>query len=132
MSGETPPDGVKPNRRQQAKARTAAKILTVAKALFDAGGYEPATIREIAKAAGMSTGAVFANYDSKADLYRAIYGHAPVTPNGGRRMLDVLNRVSKVLDQEIARRRTAGEDWLALEGLSDDLFMAVAQAGTPQ
>lgn len=65
------------NRRQQAKARTKAKILAVAGDLFRSGKYHEATIRSIAKAAGMSTGAVFANWDSKADLWREIMGCEP-------------------------------------------------------
>ena len=49
------------NRRQAAKVRTRQKVLDAARSLFAERGYEPATIRDIAKVAGMSTGAVFAN-----------------------------------------------------------------------
>jgi AcrR family transcriptional regulator len=71
-------------RRAEAKVATRAKVLDAAKVLFEAGGYEAATIRSIAHVAGMSTGAVFANFASKAEVYRALYGHAPVTPEIGR------------------------------------------------
>lgn len=75
----------KPNRRALAKASTYQKILEAAAGLFAAeGGYEAATTRSIAKAAGMSTGAVFAHFPDKATLYRAIYGHAPISPEQGR------------------------------------------------
>lgn len=78
-----------PNRRAASKVRTAAKVLEAARTLFAAeGGYEAATIRSIAKAAGMSTGAVFANYDSKEVLYEAIYGHKPITPELGKELLN--------------------------------------------
>lgn len=73
----------KPNRRQQAKARTRARVLTAATELFARDGYAAATIRDIAKRAGMSTGAVFANFKDKAALYRAIHGHDPVMPEVG-------------------------------------------------
>lgn len=63
---------------------TRAKVLDAAKLLFEAGGYEAATIRSIAKCAGMSTGAVFANFADKAALYRELYGHAPISPELGR------------------------------------------------
>jgi len=36
-------------------------------------GYDGATIRDIARRAGMSTGAVFANFTDKTDLFEAIY-----------------------------------------------------------
>lgn len=64
------------NRRQQAKAATRQKVMNAAAALF-ADGYGSATIRDIAKAAGMSTGAVFANFQDKADLWRAVKGTEP-------------------------------------------------------
>lgn len=68
------PDGETPrlNRRQAAKVRTRQKVLDAARALFAERGYEPATIRDIAKGAGMSTGAVFANFQDKAELFEAV------------------------------------------------------------
>lgn len=61
------------NRRQQAKARTRVKVMQAARDLFGELGYDGATIRDIAKRAGMSTGAVFANFTDKTDLFEAIY-----------------------------------------------------------
>jgi AcrR family transcriptional regulator len=60
------------NRRQAAKIRTRQKVLDAARSLFAERGYEPATIRDIAKGAGMSTGAVFANFPDKAELFEAV------------------------------------------------------------
>ena len=66
------------NRRQLAKAATREKLIIVARALWDEpGSYEAATIRVIAKAAGMSTGAIFANFKGKEDLWRAAMGYEP-------------------------------------------------------
>jgi AcrR family transcriptional regulator len=65
--------GVKaPTRRALAKQQTRAKVLAAARRLFSEQGYEGATIRDIAAAAGMSTGAVFANFADKSDLFREI------------------------------------------------------------
>src|SRR5690606_38447944 len=41
--------------------------------LFAERGYDAATIRDIAKGAGMSTGAVFANFQDKAELFEAVF-----------------------------------------------------------
>lgn len=60
------------NRRQAAKVRTRQKVLDAARDLFSERGYDPATIRDIAKGAGMSTGAVFANFQDKAELFEAV------------------------------------------------------------
>jgi len=61
-----------PTRRALAKQQTRAKVLAAARRLFSEQGYEGATIRDIAAAAGMSTGAVFASFADKSDLFREI------------------------------------------------------------
>lgn len=61
-----------PTRRALAKQQTRAKVLAAARRLFSEQGYEGATIRDIAAAAGMSTGAVFANFSDKSDLFGEI------------------------------------------------------------
>lgn len=72
VAGET---AVKmPTRRALAKQQTRAKVLAAARRLFSEHGYEGATIRDIAAAAGMSTGAVFANFTDKSDLFLEIMG----------------------------------------------------------
>lgn len=64
--------GLRPNQRAMAKQRTREKILAAAADLFATRGYEGATIRDIAKGAGMSTGAVFASFADKSDLFGEI------------------------------------------------------------
>lgn len=65
------------NRRQRAKAATRVKVIAAARLLFVAKGYADASIRDIAREAGMSTGAIFANFKDKADLWRAVKGTEP-------------------------------------------------------
>ena len=70
VAGESP---VKiPTRRALAKQQTRAKVLAAARRLFSEHGYEGATIRDIAQAAGMSTGAVFASFSDKSELFDEI------------------------------------------------------------
>lgn len=69
---EQPSGAPRLNRRQAAKVRTRQKVLDAARNLFSERGYDPATIRDIAKGAGMSTGAVFANFQDKAELFEAV------------------------------------------------------------
>ena len=118
------------NRRTRAKAATRQKVLDAGKALFDTVGYEAATIRAIAKACGMSTGAVFANFEDKADLYHALFQHYPVTPEGGRRLLAAMKAALSEIDARLSVIDRAADDdvWLALQGLSDEGHMAVAMA----
>ena len=90
MTDQSPPL----NRRQQAKARTRAKVLEAARELFERDGFDKATIREIAKAAGMSTGAVFANFEDKAHLYETIHGHPPVPVEHGAHLLKIVRALA--------------------------------------
>lgn len=59
-------------RRAMAKQQTREKVLQAAREMFVERGYEGATIRDIARAAGMSTGAVFASFTDKPELFDAI------------------------------------------------------------
>ena len=63
---------IRPTRRALAKERTRSKVLAAARHLFSERGYEGATIRDIAKEAGMSTGAVFASFADKSELFDEI------------------------------------------------------------
>jgi len=72
-SDSAPRDGApRVNRRQAAKIRTRGKVLDAARTLFAERGYDPATIRDIARGADMSTGAVFANFQDKAELFETV------------------------------------------------------------
>lgn len=88
------------NRRQIAKINTADKVLKSARLEFETKGYAAATIRNIAKGAKMSTGAVFANYTDKEALYVSAYGHKPITPELGRAAMIALRALTLELASE--------------------------------
>lgn len=58
--------------RAQSKLKTRRRVLDAARRLFMERGYEAATIRDIASEAGLSTGAVFASFIDKTDLFNAV------------------------------------------------------------
>lgn len=60
--------------RQKAKQKTQTKIIGAAQEAFHRTGYDAVTMRDLAKAIGMSTGALFSNYKSKAALFEAAMG----------------------------------------------------------
>lgn len=103
--------------RDVAKEVTRTKVLVAAKTCFSTLGYEVTTIRGIAHAAGMSTGAVFASFSGKVELYEAVYGHAPISPEAGRELLAALRGVMAVADRktdefDAARAAIAGNNIL--------------------
>jgi AcrR family transcriptional regulator len=59
-------------RRALAKQRTRQRLLGAARRLFTARGYDAATIRDIASEADLSTGAVFASFSDKAELFNEV------------------------------------------------------------
>jgi AcrR family transcriptional regulator len=62
-----PGDGVLTSRQSQKEA-TRKRVLDAARELFDTIGYEGATIREIARQAGVSVGSVFTTFASKGEI----------------------------------------------------------------
>jgi AcrR family transcriptional regulator len=63
---------VNKNIRQQQKDETRAGILAAARTLFLELGYEGTTTRQIADAAGVGTGTVFAHFPGKQQLLREL------------------------------------------------------------
>ena len=61
-----------PTRRELAKQRTRKDLLAAAKQLFTKRGYDGASVRDIAAAAGVTTGAIFASFSDKADLFNEV------------------------------------------------------------
>lgn len=60
--------------RVEQKAATQAKIIAAARHAFQHQGYEEVTVRQLAKAVGMSTGAIFAHAASKGALFEMAMG----------------------------------------------------------
>ena len=56
-------------RRSLAKQQTRRRLIAAAKHLVADRGYDAATLRDVAALAEVSTGAVFANFQDKADLF---------------------------------------------------------------
>lgn len=84
--GQPPPSGALTTgwagaRVAQAK-ETQVRILAVAKAEFEAQVYDAVSIRGVAKAAGVSTGAVMGNFPTKEALWRAAMGCPPPGDHG--------------------------------------------------
>src|SRR6188472_3717601 len=59
--------------RAEKQARTRAELLDTAAKVFARRGYRGASVEEIAEEAGYSHGAVYSNFEGKADLFLAVF-----------------------------------------------------------
>lgn len=58
--------------RDEQRALTKARLIASARIVFARRGFHRALLEEIAEEAGYSTGAIYANFDSKEDLFLAV------------------------------------------------------------
>ena len=75
MGGAPVVDAPRPRGRprDQDSAETRLRLLRVAQELFARHGYEATSNRTIAKASGITSGAIYHYFSSKAELYAAVY-----------------------------------------------------------
>jgi AcrR family transcriptional regulator len=59
--------------REERRTRTRAELVEAADALFSGQGFHATSVDQIADAAGYTKGAVYSNFDSKEDLFFAVY-----------------------------------------------------------
>jgi AcrR family transcriptional regulator len=67
----------RPGPRAEQRRRTEARILDAATRVFFSVGYERATIRAVASAAGVDAGLVMHYFGSKQELFRRVIDAAP-------------------------------------------------------
>jgi AcrR family transcriptional regulator len=74
IAGTEPPETAahpataEPSGRRHQKEATRRRVIAAARELFDTVGYPGATIREIARRAGVSVGSVFTTFASKGEI----------------------------------------------------------------
>ncbi|MDY7101160.1 MAG: TetR/AcrR family transcriptional regulator [Actinomycetota bacterium] len=59
-------------RQEERRARTRGRLLDAAAEVFGRVGFHAATIDDVASAAGLTKGAVYANFEGKDGLFRAL------------------------------------------------------------
>ena len=69
--------------RAEQRRRTEARILDAATRVFFSAGYERATIRAVASAAGVDAGLVMHYFESKQELFRRVIDVASVPEISG-------------------------------------------------
>src|ERR1700689_2701720 len=73
----------RPGSRADQRGRTEARILDAATQVFFSAGYDRATIRAVASAAGVDAGLVMHYFGSKQELFRRGIDAAPIPEVSG-------------------------------------------------
>jgi AcrR family transcriptional regulator len=63
----------RPKLRDEQKALTRYRLIDAAEVVFARSGYHGASVEEIAREAGASTGALYSNFAGKEDLFLALF-----------------------------------------------------------
>jgi AcrR family transcriptional regulator len=105
----------RPSRRSGPKgdkrARTRAKLLAAARELIREQGYERTTLREVARRAGMTSGAIYGNFRDREDLFIALADAywPPVAPrvSATATFAEVMRALADALIEALPERRLA-------------------------
>jgi AcrR family transcriptional regulator len=101
-------------RRQQ----TREELLDAATRLFATRGFGGASVDEIAAAAGYTSGAIYANFAGKEDLFLSAF-EAQIA----RHIREVTEVVGDAGDDEAARTAAGAQQWIDFLDRSPDLFL---------
>src|SRR6266540_3195196 len=68
-------DAISPRRsiREEQRALTRARLLEAAGSVFARRGFHAASLDEVAREAGATTGAIYSNFEGKEDLFLAVF-----------------------------------------------------------
>jgi AcrR family transcriptional regulator len=92
--------------REEQRAQTKARLIASARIVFARRGFHQALLEEIAEEAGYSTGAIYANFDSKEDLFLAV-----LDDHVAARVRAVEQAVSDA-SAPAQRGRAGADDWM--------------------
>lgn len=118
--------------RAEAKARTRVDLLRAASQVFARRGYAAATVQEIAEEAERTTGALYAHFESKEDLFLALLEQRDATRQRDFEALHA-NPGHDIIDRFGEWFGTRTEDELSLLAIEFWLYAArKSQARTKQ
>jgi AcrR family transcriptional regulator len=129
-----------PRRRPKGdkRARTRAKLLEAARELIREKGHERTTLEEVARRAGMTSGAIYGNFKNRDDLFIALAGvyWAPIKPTirPGSSFAEKMQALAEATVAAIPERRDAAVGRLTgmAYALTHDELRAQVRAATAQ
>jgi AcrR family transcriptional regulator len=102
--------------RDEQKALTRKRLIDAAETVFARGGYHGASVGEIAREAGVTTGALYSNFAGKEDLFLALFEERIAADVG--EYSEIVAGGATLEDQA----RGAGDHWMAILRERPDYF----------
>lgn len=113
-----------PRRRPKGdkRQRTRAKLVEATRALIREQGYEKTTLADIAKRAGMTTGAIYGNFKNRDELFMAVaeIAGAPIVPKitPGMSLAEEMRALAEAVIEAIPQRRAAAVGMLGFHSFA--------------
>src|SRR5437588_4388460 len=102
--------------REEHRALTRTRVLEAAARVFARRGFHGASVHEIAREAGATTGAIYSNFAGKEDLFMAVFEEHVAT-----QMREYTERFARGEDLE-ERSRSGADYWMAQLHGDPDFF----------
>src|SRR2546426_10053680 len=102
--------------REEHRAVTRARVLEAAARVFAREGFHGASVHEIAREAGASTGAIYSNFAGKEDLYLAVFDEHVAT-----QIREYTERFARGRDVD-EQSRGGADHWMAQLREDPDFF----------
>ena len=96
-----------PTIREEQRALTRTRLLEAAGRVFARRGFHGASLDEIAREAGATTGAIYSNFAGKEDLFLALFEDHVASQN--RKYREIFGRGQNLEE----RSRGGADDWMA-------------------
>jgi AcrR family transcriptional regulator len=104
--------------RDEARRRTRERLLDAAADVFKRLGYNGASLEAIAEAAGYTKGAIYSNFETKADLFKALvdrHRDAELATQARQFAGKSLEQMIDEFDDVFERQVKEDPQWIALE-----------------
>jgi AcrR family transcriptional regulator len=105
-----------PTIREEQRALTRTRLLEAASRVFARRGFHGASLDEIAREAGATTGAIYSNFAGKEDLFLALFEEHVASQN--RKYREIFTRGQNLEE----RSRGGADDWMAFLHDEPDSF----------
>jgi AcrR family transcriptional regulator len=106
----------RPSLRDEQKALTRRRLLDSAEMVFARHGFHRASVEEIAREAGATTGALYSNFTGKEDLFLALFEERIATDVGDYSQIVAAGRTFE------EQARGAADHWMAILRERPDYF----------